>query len=1364
MAASTNNLDDKRHGAQSRLDHGSYTVGWVCALPKEQTAAVAMLEKLHVDLPSPPSDTNAYFLGSIKDHNIVIACLPKGKYGTNSAATVATRMIATFPNIKIGLMVGIGGGVPPKVQLGDVVVSCPIDQYPGVVQWDMGKAEDGGNFRRTGTLNSPPSLLLAAVGKLESRYSIFGSKIPETLQGVATRLPSLAEQFTKPPTPELPSLPESSAPESYSMWWAFLIYLTNVVRFLLGYSLLASKTVSSQATRISSAKPTKHPQVHHGLVASGNQVIKDAVFRDKLNSTLGGQVLCVEMEAAGLMNDFPCLVIRGICDYADAGKNKEWQEYSAAVAAAYARELLYCVETVSIQAAPRIQDVLGSIHESIRRTENTMSSMSTRLENKRDVEILEWLTDASYGPQQSDFVRRRQPGTGNWLLESTHYAAFMSAHSKVLFCPGIPGAGKTIMTSIVVDDISKRIVNDENVGLGYMYLNYKQQDSQKIEDLISSLLRQLCSARKAVPEAVMQMYSRHERTSTRPSRHELLKAIHLVVAIFTKVYIVVDALDECKQADGTRSTLIKELLRLQSEKGVSIFATSRHIPDVEEAYGRDLVLEIRATPEDVQRYLATHLQHLPAFVHRNPELTQEIITDIATAVDGMFLLAQLYLYSLSDKMSPKAIRATLAKLRRQATKMSDNDKAEVLAAAYGEAMSRINGQQKGFQSLATRILSWITAARRPLTIAELEYALGVEKNTNELDRDNVPAYEDIITVCAGLVAVDEDSNIIRLVHYTLQEYFDHGQTKWFPGAQMMISDSCLTVLMFDAFGSGPCEKTKDLDSRLAQHALYDYAGNHWPHHVRNLVPMHEDLLRFLESPAHLEAACQVFLAKAQESVNFNPGRRADYPGQTNALHMTARFNLDNATRVLLATQMGIDQRDGFGRVPLYYAAMYGSLDVATTLLDAGANPDIVDLAGRSSTATAADYYQADALGLLLQRHADPNLSDQYGETALSIAAQYGKVNMVDMLLKAGAHFDIADNEGETVLSKAAEDGYIEIVNMLIERGARIETRTEDGKTPLHFAAEGGHAAVVEVLIQRGASVSRRDDRGWSALSYAANGGHADTVRLLIGNAAEVNPRDRNGATPLHLAAGSGYQQPDKYLETVRLLLATGKADVDAFNRHDQTSLSLASQVSGNEAGKVLIEAGADPAWVDKFAMTPIHYASKQNNVGLMSRLLAIDSVDMHKKTKLGEWPLTLAAAGGHVEIVRLLLRKSGIDVTLQNGFARETALHVAVKNRRTHVVELLLRDGRIPLDVENYNGDTARAIAIHDGLPQIMQLFGDALPEGEKIAVEERWRTVSGAGKRGDSSTEEMEEELRTFGMMEAGPEYVRITGPGAYT
>jgi len=343
-------VDRKSHSTE--LTYNDYTVGWVCALPKEQTAATAMLDQRHSDLLKPLNDPNTYTLGSVGKHNIVIACLPKGKVGTNLAATVAAWMISTFPSIKFGLMVGIGGSIPPKVRLGDVVVSTPIGQFPGVVQWDFGKAKQGGNFERTGALNNPPSALLTAVTKLETEHELNGSKIPEHLNELKQKWPRLASKYIRSDSlQDILFKPECGHANESTTDCAAIP--NNDDGDEEGESCRFC-----DRTQVVKRKP-RDMRVHYGLIASGNQVIKDATFRDKLNKDLGGNILCVEMEAAGLMNNFPCIVIRGICDYADSHKNKEWQEHAAAVAAAFAKELLEYVQPSDVDGERTAKDILS---------------------------------------------------------------------------------------------------------------------------------------------------------------------------------------------------------------------------------------------------------------------------------------------------------------------------------------------------------------------------------------------------------------------------------------------------------------------------------------------------------------------------------------------------------------------------------------------------------------------------------------------------------------------------------------------------------------------------------------------------------------------------------------------------------------------------------------------------------------------------------------------------------------------------------------------------------------------------------------------------------------------------------------------
>ena len=305
-----------------------YRVGWVCALPKELTAARAMLDEEYEEFQGrgvQAQDNNTYVLGRIHQHSVVIACLPAGMYGTNSAAAVAINMMRTYPEIRLGLMVGIGGGIPNlsrgvDIRLGDVVVSQPDGIHGGVIQYDLRKNLGEGRYECKGFLRPPPSLLLTALANLQSRHQMRGNQIPEILADTIRRLPRLAQSGFMHPGLQKDAL-----------------YCSNVEE----HQDIATCSQCRSGIIYRSAREDQRPEVHYGVIASGNELMKNAIERDRLGREFGAK--CVEMEAAGLV-DFPCIVIRGICDYADSHKNDEWQEYSAITAAAFAKELLSIVK------------------------------------------------------------------------------------------------------------------------------------------------------------------------------------------------------------------------------------------------------------------------------------------------------------------------------------------------------------------------------------------------------------------------------------------------------------------------------------------------------------------------------------------------------------------------------------------------------------------------------------------------------------------------------------------------------------------------------------------------------------------------------------------------------------------------------------------------------------------------------------------------------------------------------------------------------------------------------------------------------------------------------------------------------------
>ena len=327
----------------------NYTVGWICAVEIEYVAARAFLDEIHKDPVVSRNDNNAYTTGKMGEHNVVIAVLPDREYGISSAASVARDMMHSFCNIRVGLMVGIGGGAPSKkrdIRLGDVVVSAPGNDKGGVFQYDFGKTIQDQSFKPTGFLNQPPAVVRTAMTKIRGQYAIDGHNIEVAINNILRNKPRLQTTYSRP------------HPSSDRLYQSGVVHPVNDDASCVN---ACGTDESKLIPRPERTRDEDNPAIHYGLIASANQLMKDALIRDKLAAEMG--VLCFEMESAGLMNHFPCLVVRGICDYSDSHKNKDWQGYAAMTAAAYAKDLLRQVAPNKIEAEKKLGDVLSGISE-----------------------------------------------------------------------------------------------------------------------------------------------------------------------------------------------------------------------------------------------------------------------------------------------------------------------------------------------------------------------------------------------------------------------------------------------------------------------------------------------------------------------------------------------------------------------------------------------------------------------------------------------------------------------------------------------------------------------------------------------------------------------------------------------------------------------------------------------------------------------------------------------------------------------------------------------------------------------------------------------------------------------------------------
>ncbi|KAL2853313.1 hypothetical protein BJY01DRAFT_244279 [Aspergillus pseudoustus] len=305
---------------RAQLTAQSYRVAIICALHIELMAVRALLDHPHEEVPIPDGDPNYYAFGCVGSHRVVTACLPDGEYGTVPATEVIAHMKRSFPRVEFCLLVGIGGGVPSTkhdIRLGDVVVSTPSGSNSGVIPYDIKKILVGGESQSNAYLPSPPRHLRCALSKIKSDPRLCENPLlDESLQRIARDVVT----YQHPPFC------------SDRLFNASFAHPSGTSSDTCDHSCPVTEEV------IRTPRLSHQPQIHYGAIASGNQLIKDGLQRD-IYAALH-DVLCFETEAAGIMHAVPALVIRGICDYADSHKNKRWQRYAAATAAAYAKFFL----------------------------------------------------------------------------------------------------------------------------------------------------------------------------------------------------------------------------------------------------------------------------------------------------------------------------------------------------------------------------------------------------------------------------------------------------------------------------------------------------------------------------------------------------------------------------------------------------------------------------------------------------------------------------------------------------------------------------------------------------------------------------------------------------------------------------------------------------------------------------------------------------------------------------------------------------------------------------------------------------------------------------------------------------------------
>ncbi|KAF8846479.1 hypothetical protein BDZ45DRAFT_734210 [Acephala macrosclerotiorum] len=761
------------------------------------------------------------------------------------------------------------------------------------------------------------------------------------------------------------------------------------------------------------------------------------------------------------------------------------------------QEIQSSLEGTHAQLASLAQMVAGANQE----VKKLLQGLTDSLQQRQEPQVgegskLSWLSRIDYSSQQASLTRQRE-GRGQWLLRTKEFTSWVGEKSQIMFCHGNPGAGKTFLTSLVVESLQKQFRKDTSVGIAYVYCSFRQQN-RTVEDLFSNILKQLAENQDPLPEFIQSLQHDKSQASANGLR---------------RTFIVVDAIDECRADDGSQAKLSSQLIKLRTESGANVFTTSRSIPAILSTFKGSIKFPIRAGNEDVIDFLEANYYRIPVAFEKI-DIQKEIETAILKSIDGMFLLAKLHVDSLAGTITEKTLRNILEALPSAK---------DGYANAYENAVDRIKKQpgeqgRRGIQALA-----WIICAKRPLLDTELPHALAIESGSRKLYLTNFLNIEDIVSACVGLVVVEQPSGIVSLIHNTAREYLTLTLPDWHPTAELLLAEARLTYLLYDQFrtstgglkaashnltsGDPLCNdvqgtKYKELGNRTASHPLYEYAAENWGHHARSAGNCFEVWKTRQDGLHQVEQQIEIILREKGriwdvsciiiEREDAPIWRRNGDPDAVSGLHLAAYFGLTKSMVRFLdneSVDLNISESDDW--TPLRWAAESG---------------------------------QEAAAKLLIARGADISAADNRRWTAIHKAAAAKKSltgdgpAVLSLLLKSKAEIDQPGRKKVTTLHMAAGRGDIWLAELLLDNEANIEAQEMHGFTPLFMAVGNGKVEVADFLLARGANLTAKDEMGRSLLHRAAKHGSLEAAQWLLEHerGADINARSDLGHTPLHM--------------------------------------------------------------------------------------------------------------------------------------------------------------------------------------------------------------------------------------------------------
>ncbi|KAI5816118.1 hypothetical protein BZA77DRAFT_369074 [Pyronema omphalodes] len=753
--------------------------------------------------------------------------------------------------------------------------------------------------------------------------------------------------------------------------------------------------------------------------------------------------------------------------------------------------------------------------EERKRVEEERKREGERLMEKKREKVIQWIFKEPVNSRHVHIGSQRKEGTVKWVFETPEYQQWISkAGSPVLLGCGIPGAGKTVLTSVVIDDL---LSQPNHHAVAYIYFSFSDQATQTPLDILAILTKQLLSQLPSLPSEVLSLYDRH-RASGKPNGEILHEILLSMPARFNdlgrRTFIICDALDET-DIDNQRIEILTLLEELKNA-GCELFLTSRpHSEDVRSTFQDAVQMDVVPDIGDVRLYAKERLAasaRTVRIVNESEKLNMDMIIDtVADNMDGMFLLAKLFVLFVSRQITATAISKALADISIMSTQ-----KGNTLEAMYQRIIDSIRSDTETCEH-AFRTLSWVCNSENQLDVEATRLAISIDDAVFMYDADSIPHGDTIVDICGGLIMIEKIetwSGIIfkfRLAHYTVYEFLEVNDS--IPEhLSLNHGYHVRTLCRYIEWLSTDPEIQKQEAGRFeslyhhTEKQLHPYIGDSEEEFTA------DTMISLLSNPAAIPVVVTIF------NTTLHWGRNTPKPS---SLHLACFFGHTTAASFFIsqkqpnpdAMDLDVNEPDPQPQpepiTPLHLAILSSNPSLVSYLLSLGHSTNTIyhgsnhNFLGQSPLHLSISSHPSSLTlaHLLLTSGASISCRNKQLQTPLHLASRCGNLSVLELLLQHGADENAVDQFGCTPLFYAAggsreKDSYdglteeerIEVVNALLDAGADLGRRDELGNTVLHHVVGNvGWAGVVEVLVERGVEREVRNIDGLTALMVVMGG-------------------------------------------------------------------------------------------------------------------------------------------------------------------------------------------------------------------------------------------------------------------------------------